>query len=118
MGGFLPLLRDGEVILLISPPLLAELVDVAERAKFRKHFPVAIAHELAMSLADLGQHVDVEAGSRRELSRDPKDDYLLVMAEKAKADVLVTGDTDLLVLERFKDTVILNAKSFTDTYLK
>ena len=32
-------------------------------------------------------------------SRDPKDDYVLAMALGAAADVIVTGDADLFVLE-------------------
>ena len=118
LGGFLALLREGEFLLLVSSPLLAELVDVAARPKFRKHFPVEFAHQLAITLAEAGELVDAATASPTPLSRDPKDDYLLLMAKKGKADVLVTGDKDLLVMERYKDTAIMNAKTFTDAYLK
>ena len=101
LGGFFSLLRNGEFVLLVSPPLLAELVDVAARPKFRKHFPLDFAHQLAITLTEAGEPVTVEAVSPTPLSRDPKDDYLLMMARKGKADVLVTGDKDLLTLERF-----------------
>ncbi len=111
------LLREGEFVLLVSPPLLAELVDVAARPKFRPHFPVEFAHQLAMTLTEAGEFVDVEAISPTPLSRDPKDDYLLMMAQKGKADVLVTGDDDLLVLERYGSTRILSARSFTEEFL-
>lgn len=117
LGGFLPLLRGGEFMLFISAPMLAELVDVAARAKFRQHFSVELAHDLALILADLGNSIEVEGGSRQPLSHDPKDDYLLLMAGKAKADVLVTGDKDLLVLEKFGATRILSARSFTEEFL-
>jgi len=118
LGGFLSLLREGEFVLLVSSPLLAELVDVAARPKFRKHFPVEFAHQLAMTLTEAGELVDAATISATPLSRDPKDDYLLMMAAKGKADVLVTGDKDLLVMERYKDTAIMKAKTFADAYLK
>lgn len=31
-------------------------------------------------------------------SRDPKDDYLIALAQTAKVDALISGDVDLLVL--------------------
>ena len=118
LGGFLSLLREGEFLLLISSPLLAELVDVAARPKFRKHFPVDFAHQLAMTLTEAGELVDVEPISPVPLSRDPKDDYLLMMSEKGNADVLVTGDKALLDMERFGDTRIMNARNFTEEFFQ
>lgn len=118
LGGFFTLLRNGEFVLLVSPPLLAELVDVAARPKFRKHFPVDFAQQLAMTLTEAGEPVDVKSISPSPLSRDPKDDYLLLMSRKGKADVLVTGDKGLLDMERFGHTRIMSARSFTDEYLK
>jgi len=41
------------------------------------------------------------------ICRDPKDDMLLECAGKAGADLLLTGDDDLLVLESFEGTRIL-----------
>src|SRR5690606_13228109 len=90
LGGFLAALRNRDVVLLVSTPLLAEFVDVAAREKFRKHFPVQLAHDLDVILSGLGETVKVDAGSPSALSRDPKDDYLLLMAKKGKADVLIT----------------------------
>ncbi len=118
LGGLMALLQAGEFVLMVSPPLLAELVDVAARPKFRKHFPVEFAHQLAMTLAEAGELVDVPTISPTPLSRDPKDDYLLLMARKGKVNMLVTGDKDLLTLERYGSTRILSARSFTEEFLK
>ena len=35
-----------------------------------------------------------------KIRRDPKDDHLLALAKGAKADLLITGDDDLLVLKK------------------
>jgi putative PIN family toxin of toxin-antitoxin system len=40
------------------------------------------------------------------VTRDPKDDYLLAYAIVGRADYLVTGDEDLLVLERVAGVTI------------
>jgi putative PIN family toxin of toxin-antitoxin system len=117
LGGFITLLQEAEFLLLVSPPLLAEFVDVAARPRFRKHFPVEFAHQLAMTFAEAGELVEVEAKSPTPLSRDPKDDYLLLMAKKGKADLLITGDDDLLSMRSYGRTRILSARNFTDEYL-
>jgi uncharacterized protein len=48
--------------------------------------------------------------------RDPKDDKFLELAVNGKADYLITGDQDLLVLHPFRDTQILTAKAFVDLF--
>lgn len=42
--------------------------------------------------------------------RDPDDDWILATALAANADVLITGDKDLLVLERFERIPILSPR--------
>lgn len=118
LRGFLHALSERDVVLLVSEPLLAEFMDVATRPKLRKYFPVALAHELELILTGLGERVDVEPGSPQAISRAPKDDYLLLMARKGKADVLITGDDDLLKLERFGKARILSPRAFTVEFLK
>jgi uncharacterized protein len=48
--------------------------------------------------------------------RDPKDNMLLELAVSGKADVIVTGDTDLLVLHPFKKIAILQPEAFLTAY--
>lgn len=44
--------------------------------------------------------------------RDPNDLAVLGVAASSKADMIITGDKDLLVLERFQGTQILTPRSF------
>ena len=44
--------------------------------------------------------------------RDPKDNKFLDLAIDGKADYIVSGDKDLLVLNPFRNIPILNAKDF------
>ena len=44
--------------------------------------------------------------------RDPDDDHVLALAVAAGAGMIVTGDGDLLVLQRYKGIEIVNPRSF------
>lgn len=46
------------------------------------------------------------------LCRDPKDNFLLSLSKDAKADFLITGDKDLLTLEKTGKTRIVNMSEF------
>ena len=59
----------------------------------------------------------IEPKTRVELSRDPDDDKFLGCAKDAKAMYIVSGDKDLLVLERFENIEIITAREFCDRYL-
>lgn len=50
--------------------------------------------------------------ANRKISRDPKDDYLLIAAEELGVNFLVTGDQDLLVLHPFKGIQVLSFRDF------
>ena len=45
--------------------------------------------------------------------RDPKDDYLLSLAISGRADWLVTGDDDLLMLNPFRGVTVLRVADTT-----
>jgi putative PIN family toxin of toxin-antitoxin system len=47
-----------------------------------------------------------------ELCRDDKDNFLLALANDGKASHLITGDKDLLVLEKLNETEILTISDF------
>ena len=49
-----------------------------------------------------------------QASRDPKDDRFLEAAVNGRADVLVTGDKDLLELDPFRGIAILTPAAYVD----
>lgn len=53
----------------------------------------------------------------KAICRDPKDDYLLALAKAAKADLLITGDEDLLVLKKYGKARILKPAAFKKEFL-
>jgi putative PIN family toxin of toxin-antitoxin system len=48
------------------------------------------------------------------ISRDPDDDLIIACAVVGHADVIVSGDRDLLDLEQVGDIPILSAAAFSD----
>lgn len=60
----------------------------------------------------------IEPRTQVELSRDPDDDKFLGCAKDAKALYIVSGDKDLLTLERFENIEIITAREFCDRYLQ
>lgn len=104
------LISTQQITIVLSEQLLLELRMVTQRPKLKKYFPEQKVEELIAFLRAVGQiHLpDVS----NQLSRDPKDNFLLDLAETSKADFLVTGDKDLLVLNPFTKTQILTPADF------
>lgn len=101
--------RD-ELIVIFSNELLEEFIEVANRPKFRKYFSIEDLEELLNLFDVYGEVVDVT--STVDACRDPKDNFILALAKDAKADFLITGDSDLLDLENFAGTEILKYSDF------
>lgn len=91
-GKLLQAWKEGRFTLVTCPELLAELTDVFNRAKFR-HLDSTLVADLLSSL-ELGS-IHALDPRPRPWTRDPKDDYLVELAVRARA-VLVTGDRDRL----------------------
>lgn len=106
---------SNQVNLLFSEELFAELLEVLQRPKFKKYFSSTAIEGLIALLYD---HVEwVEITCQYEACRDRKDNFLLDLAVSGKANYLVTGDADLLVLNPFHDTEILTFRDFEDRVL-
>jgi putative PIN family toxin of toxin-antitoxin system len=56
----------------------------------------------------------VEVTERLALCRDPRDDKFLELAAAGHASHLITGDHDLLVLGRFRETRIMTPAALLD----
>lgn len=54
----------------------------------------------------------VRIAERVAACRDPDDDKFLELAVNGKADVIVSGDADLLALDTFRDIPIITAAAF------
>jgi putative PIN family toxin of toxin-antitoxin system len=82
--------------------LIEELRDVAGRPFFRTRLRASAAELLAAGLRDFSFFCqNLPSGT---VAPDPKDSYLLALAEASKAEFLVTGDKELLSLKHYKAT--------------
>lgn len=48
--------------------------------------------------------------------RDPKDNHIIVCAVDAKADAIVSGDNNLLVLEDYQNIPVIHPADFLHTF--
>ncbi|MEK7838409.1 MAG: putative toxin-antitoxin system toxin component, PIN family, partial [candidate division NC10 bacterium] len=88
-----------EIKVVVSEEMLKELSEVASRPKFKNIFTSQRMKEL-LSLLD-SYAIVVSPSQKVNACRDAKDNFLLEVAIEGKADYLVTGDEDLLVMKTF-----------------
>ena len=100
--------RNGSIALITSPALLAELTEVIGRAKFEAILTrTNTSREQALAqVRQLAEVIDPPPLTRR-VCRDPDDDAVLALALASKADWIVSGDDDLLVLQTFEGIAII-----------
>src|SRR6266849_3425286 len=82
--------------LLISALTVAELDEVLRRPRFDKYVTEEKRLEFLATLIREAELIDVTVAVFD--CRDPKDDKFLELAVSGKADRIITGDDDLLVL--------------------
>jgi putative PIN family toxin of toxin-antitoxin system len=96
--------------LLISEAILEELADVLSRPKFDRYVSIADRQEFIRLLGCVAEMVPITYTIR--VCRDPKDDKILEAAVNGSADIILTGDRDLLALHPFHDIAILSPSSY------
>ena len=104
------LLRENHVVLLFSQELLEEFIEVAKRPKFKKYFSHQDIINLLLKINPKAAFIEVR--SKVSLCRDPKDNFLLALAKDGKATHLITGDKDLLVLNKVGKTKIVSISNY------
>ncbi|MFZ4555876.1 MAG: putative toxin-antitoxin system toxin component, PIN family [Pseudanabaena sp.] len=98
--------------ILISTATLAELQTVMNRKKFDKYVTKEIRSEFISQIIQESELIEIE--ETIIACRDPKDDKFLELAVNGKADYLITGDRDLLVLHPFRDIQIITPADFLE----
>ncbi|MFN6065963.1 MAG: putative toxin-antitoxin system toxin component, PIN family, partial [Pseudanabaena sp.] len=91
-------LQNGNI--LFSLELIEELDEVLSRAKFRKYITDEEREEFLDGFIDRGILIKVVDVVKE--CRDPKDDKILELSLSGKADLIISGDKDLLILDQFR----------------
>jgi putative PIN family toxin of toxin-antitoxin system len=97
---------DGEVQLFLSQPILDELVRVLNRKGFEAKVPQMLDY-----LGKISTMVE-PALTLNAVKDDPQDNHIVECAVAAKADVIITGDKDLLRMGQYAGIQIWQVSDF------
>jgi hypothetical protein len=102
--------RAGKIELFTSRALLAELTRILRRAKFARPITVSGAslEELVLGYSEIATEI-VPASISAAVPADPDDAMVLASALAARADMIVSGDSDLLNLKSYQGMPIIAA---------
>ncbi|KAA5545026.1 putative toxin-antitoxin system toxin component, PIN family [Adhaeribacter rhizoryzae] len=105
-------ISTGFIQIILTEQLIMEIELVTQRPKLQKYFNQELVQELLSLLVTIGKVYKIKP--KYSLSRDAKDNFLLDLIDRSKADYLVTGDNDLLDLGKFGTAIILTPKKFEE----
>jgi putative PIN family toxin of toxin-antitoxin system len=97
---------------LASDATLLELVEVMSRARFDRYVEAGIRKQLVAAYMSACETVQITSSIRA--CRDRRDDKFLEVAVDGRADVIVTGDLDLLALNPFRGIAILSPTAYLE----
>ena len=100
---------EGEDCLLISRDIIDEVLSVLS-SKFGRDRE-ALSH-VAVTLSELAEWV--RPGRRVKIFRDEPDNRILECAIYGRADLLVTGDKEILQLKEYKGVKIISLKEYVE----
>jgi uncharacterized protein len=110
----LKLWRLGGFELVTSEPIVTELAHTLQSAYFRRRLTPAQINS-AMSLFRSETTITPVTTKVQGVATHPEDDLILATAISANAAYLVTGDTKLARLGRYKAVTILSPRRFLET---
>ena len=105
------LLSNTELTIYVCDELINEIKTSCSKAKIQKYFP---AEDIFILLDLIDIHCKHIILNNRAVSpvRDPKDLFLLSLADTVFADYILTGDKDLLSLQSHNQTKIVSYRDF------
>ncbi|MBH8578239.1 putative toxin-antitoxin system toxin component, PIN family [Nostocaceae cyanobacterium CENA369] len=98
--------------LLVSESIWLELEQVLARPKFNRYITPEERNDFLVDLSETVQFIKVTEQINE--CRDPKDNKYLELAVSGKAECIVTGDDDLLVLNPWRGIEILTVQEFLE----
>lgn len=104
------LLRAQSGTVLASDATLLELAEVVARPRFDRYIARDVRLGLAAEYANKCRKIDIAFPIRA--CRDPRDDKFLEVAVHGRAEIIVTGDEDLLALHPFREIAILKPADY------
>jgi putative PIN family toxin of toxin-antitoxin system len=102
-----------DLVLVTAPGLLEELDHVLRYPRLQRYYSEAERTRFVALLMALAEVVDLPETIPR-ICRDPDDDQVIACAVVGQADVIVSGDRDLLALEQVGRIPVLSAAQFLE----
>jgi len=106
------MLTDLRFDVYVCSRLIEEIRDVASRDKIRKYVSESDLDDLLAIINAYCQFATIEAEVAPTAIRDPKDLYLLALADTIGADYIVSGDADLTDLGQYNQARIMKLTDF------
>ena len=106
------MLTDLRFDVYVCSRLIEEIRDVASRDKIRKYVSESDLDDLLAIINAYCQFATIEAEVAPTAIRDPKDLYLLALADTIGADYIVSGDADLTDLGQYNQARIMKLADF------
>ena len=100
--------------LLVSDSIWLELEQVLARPKFNRYITPEERNDFLVDLSETVQFIKVTEQINE--CRDPKDNKYLELAVSGKAECIVTGDDDLLVLNPWMGIEIVTVQEFLEKH--
>ncbi len=100
--------------ILVSDSLVMELSRVLGRERFDQYVSLEERNEFLVSLIRESDLIEITESV--QACRDPDDDRILELAVNGAAAYIVTGDSDLLVMNPFRGVEILTAAGFLRSF--
>ncbi|TVQ59714.1 MAG: putative toxin-antitoxin system toxin component, PIN family [Spirulina sp. DLM2.Bin59] len=107
-------LAEKQGIILYSEATLKELEQVLNRSKFDKYLAQDERQVFLLKFIASSQLVSIT--EKIAVCRDQKDNKFLELAVSGNANLMITGDLDLLVLNPFQSLEILTPEQFIDRF--
>ncbi len=95
---------------LLSIETLSELHEVLQRPKFERYLTAEEREEFLVALALRAEMIEISVQIND--CRDPKDNKFLALAVDGNANIIISGDGDLLVLDPYRGVEILSPAVF------
>ncbi len=108
--------KKNKFSLILSPAILKEIEETLKEPKLKSIFNEDEAFNLLGLIRIRG--LFVIPARKVNTCRDTHDNKILEAALKAKADFIITGDKDLLILKSFRSIPILTPKEFLTKILR
>ena len=112
VGPIISRLRDGDYTLVYSAPLVDELVAKLSLPRIQVKYHIRLEEIEALVALIVLQGEKVIPTRKVKVCRDPKDDMFIEAALAGEAQVVVTGDDDLLTLKEFETVRFVTPRAF------